>query len=166
MSIFANTDFRQIATAAIGALIVSTACVGAAVGPAKAATVASWQHKAEGRIATAAARSAATAPLRGAATASVAVSLDGAGKVDGARIVQSSGNAAIDREALVTAHNIAWPSLPGREAAEVRVNLVFGRDARAIAAARRAGAPVTVVASNAVGGSSKDAGLRQLAVAM
>lgn len=34
-----NVDFRRIAAAAIGALILSTACVGAAVGPLQAATV-------------------------------------------------------------------------------------------------------------------------------
>ena len=32
--------FRQIATAAVGALIFSTVCVGAAIGPAQAATTA------------------------------------------------------------------------------------------------------------------------------
>ena len=32
-----NFDFRRIATAAVGALILSTVCVGAAVGPATAA---------------------------------------------------------------------------------------------------------------------------------
>ncbi|HYG29204.1 MAG TPA: hypothetical protein VD887_03205 [Allosphingosinicella sp.] len=32
-----NIEIRRIATAAIGALILSTACVGAAVGPATAA---------------------------------------------------------------------------------------------------------------------------------
>lgn len=32
-----NIEIRRIATAAIGALILSTACVGAAVGPAAAA---------------------------------------------------------------------------------------------------------------------------------
>ncbi|MDP8994228.1 MAG: hypothetical protein M3N07_04465 [Pseudomonadota bacterium] len=31
-------DFGRIAAAAVGALILSTACVGAAVGPAQAAT--------------------------------------------------------------------------------------------------------------------------------
>lgn len=34
-----NIDFRRIAAAAVGALILSTACVGAAVGPAQAAPV-------------------------------------------------------------------------------------------------------------------------------
>ena len=33
-----NINFRQVAAAAIGALIVSTACVGAAVAPVQAAT--------------------------------------------------------------------------------------------------------------------------------
>lgn len=33
-----NVDFRRIVAAAVGALIVSTACVGAAVGPAQAAS--------------------------------------------------------------------------------------------------------------------------------
>ena len=31
-------DFRRVATAAIGAIILSTACVGAAIGPVQAAT--------------------------------------------------------------------------------------------------------------------------------
>jgi hypothetical protein len=35
-----NFDFRRIATAAVGALILSTVCVGAAVGPATAAPAA------------------------------------------------------------------------------------------------------------------------------
>jgi hypothetical protein len=33
---FFNIDFNRIATAAVGALVLSTACVGAAVGPARA----------------------------------------------------------------------------------------------------------------------------------
>jgi hypothetical protein len=33
---FFNIDISRIATAAVGALILSTACVGAAVGPARA----------------------------------------------------------------------------------------------------------------------------------
>lgn len=32
-----NIEIRRIATAAVGALILSTACIGAAVGPATAA---------------------------------------------------------------------------------------------------------------------------------
>ena len=33
---FANIDINRIATAAVGALVLSTACVGAAVAPARA----------------------------------------------------------------------------------------------------------------------------------
>jgi hypothetical protein len=33
---FANIDIHRIATAAVGALVLSTACVGAAVAPARA----------------------------------------------------------------------------------------------------------------------------------
>jgi hypothetical protein len=33
---FINIDINRIATAAVGALVLSTACVGAAVGPARA----------------------------------------------------------------------------------------------------------------------------------
>ena len=32
-----NTNIRQIAAAAVGALLLSTACVGAAIGPVQAA---------------------------------------------------------------------------------------------------------------------------------
>ncbi|HEX8644072.1 MAG TPA: hypothetical protein VF702_09190 [Allosphingosinicella sp.] len=38
-----NFDIRQVAAAAIGALLLSTACVGAAVGPIHAATPAASQ---------------------------------------------------------------------------------------------------------------------------
>ena len=37
MTNFFNIDLRRIVTAAVGALILTTACVGAAVGPARAA---------------------------------------------------------------------------------------------------------------------------------
>ena len=37
MTTFFNIDLRRIATAAVGALVLTTACVGAAVGPARAA---------------------------------------------------------------------------------------------------------------------------------
>jgi hypothetical protein len=33
-----NIDIRQIATAAVGALILSTACIGAAIGPVQTAS--------------------------------------------------------------------------------------------------------------------------------
>jgi Pyruvate/2-oxoacid:ferredoxin oxidoreductase gamma subunit len=36
MSNFFNIDINRIATAAIGALVLSTACIGAAVAPARA----------------------------------------------------------------------------------------------------------------------------------
>ena len=38
-----NVNFRQVAAAAVAALIVSTACVGAAVAPVQAATPATVQ---------------------------------------------------------------------------------------------------------------------------
>jgi hypothetical protein len=38
---FANLDLQRIATAALGALVLSTACVGAAVAPAGAFTTGS-----------------------------------------------------------------------------------------------------------------------------
>jgi hypothetical protein len=34
-----NANIRQVAVAAIGAMILSTACIGAAIGPVQAATV-------------------------------------------------------------------------------------------------------------------------------
>jgi hypothetical protein len=34
-----NTNIRQAATAAIGALILTTACIGAAIGPVQASTI-------------------------------------------------------------------------------------------------------------------------------
>ncbi len=38
-----NANFRQIAVAAIGAIVLSTACVGAAIGPVQAAVPAAAQ---------------------------------------------------------------------------------------------------------------------------
>ena len=40
---FNKIDFQRIATAAVGALVLTTACVGAAVAPARAVETASVQ---------------------------------------------------------------------------------------------------------------------------
>ena len=48
MSNFFNIDLNRVATAAIGALVLSTACVGAAVAPARAVETDTTIRVAEG----------------------------------------------------------------------------------------------------------------------
>lgn len=48
MTNFFNTDFSRVATAAVGALVLTTACVGAAVAPARAVETDTTIQRAQG----------------------------------------------------------------------------------------------------------------------
>ena len=48
MTNFFNIDFNRVATAAVGALVLTTACVGAAVAPARAVETDTTIQVAEG----------------------------------------------------------------------------------------------------------------------
>ncbi|MBV9843379.1 MAG: TonB family protein [Sphingomonadaceae bacterium] len=114
---FDRIDFQRIVTAAAGAAILSTACIGAAVAPAKAAdvaplTVSDWQKSVDKQIDRTLRFPSGVAAMDGHAIATVAVKFDDHGGFDGASIAKSSGNEAIDAEALRTARTIRYPVLP------------------------------------------------------
>jgi TonB family protein len=113
---FDHTNFKRILTATAGAALFSVTCIAGAVAPAKAAdvapiTVADWQKNVDRQI-DSTLQMPAGAISDGRAIASVAVQFDEHGGFDGASIAQSSGNAALDAEALRTARAIHYPVLP------------------------------------------------------
>lgn len=113
---FDTTDFQRIAVSSAGALLLSAACVIGAVSPARAAepnaplTISDWQANV-GRQINAELRTPATF-RSDTATATVAIALDAGGDFTAAKVAKSSGNGAIDREAIRVASRIAYPALP------------------------------------------------------
>ena len=113
---FDRITFQRILTAAVGATVLSTACIVGAVAPAKAAdlaplTVSSWQQAVDREI-DRTLRMPNSAALKDHAIATVAVRFDDHGGFDGASIARSSGDTAIDAEALRTAREVRYPVLP------------------------------------------------------
>lgn len=133
---FDRTDFQRVAVSAMGALIVSTACITAAVGPARAAAPAAanisvWQRQVERRIDATLLDVAPDQP--GASTvATVRLAFDAEGDFDGAKLVGSTGSALQDAEALRTATRIAYPALPAtmqgkRQAVTMKIGFGMSR---------------------------------------
>ena len=113
---FDRIDFQRIFTAAAGAAVLSTACVVGAVAPAKAAdlaplTVSGWRQAVDHEI-DHTLRMPSGAVLKDHAIATVAVRFDDHGGFDGASLARSSGDRAIDTEALRTAREVRYPILP------------------------------------------------------
>lgn len=116
MVTFDKSDFKRFATASVGALLFSTACVMSAVAPAHAAernaplTVQDWKANVEHQID----RHLRTPGLKGRdhAAATVAIRFAADGSVANVAIARSSGVPAADQEALRTAGRIAYPALP------------------------------------------------------
>jgi TonB family protein len=153
---FDTSDIQRVAVSAIGALLLSTACVVGAVGPAKAATadapatMSAWQDHVEQQI-----DGTLRSPLaffpNGMAVATVNVRLAADGSVSDVKLAHSAGSRVLDREALRTAKAIRYPALPGRLGQKenvVALKLFFGRDAQAVAPALKAAAE-QAVANNA-----------------
>lgn len=130
---FDTTDFQRIAVSSTGALLLSAACVLGAVSPVRAAevnaplTVSDWQADV-GRQIDAELRTPAT--FRGnSAITTVAIRLDAGGALASAKVAQSSGSGAIDREAIRVANRIAYPALPAGlrgEPQTVMMQVYFG----------------------------------------
>ena len=116
MVTFDKSDFKRFATASVGALLFSTACVMSAVAPAHAAernaplTVQDWKANVEHQID----RHLRTPGLKGRdhAAATIAIRFAADGSVANVAIARSSGVPAADQEALRTAGRIAYPALP------------------------------------------------------
>ena len=124
---FNSIDFRRVFTATAGAAILSTACVLGAVAPAKAAdlSTADWQQSVNREIDRTMEMPSLRRPLDGRSVATLAVRFDDKGGYQGASIVKSSGDRAIDGAALRTARAVRYPVLPATAPRSVTMQLVY-----------------------------------------
>ena len=134
MNTFSRNDIQRMTVAALGALLVSNACIGAAVFPAKAAdiivsTASDWQTEVERRI-----DNAMLSPAKlndGVVMTEVAMLFDERGNFRSATLAKASGNNEVDQEALRVANSIRYPALPAHlqgKPQRVAMQLFFGRD--------------------------------------
>lgn len=129
MITFDKYDVQRFAISAVGAITLSTACVFAAVAPAKAeapATLSAWQGQVEQRVARA--RDMGTAPAA-LTHADVALAFTADGDFAGARLARTSGSRKIDARAVRVASRLVYPQLPATErglAKDVTLRLYFG----------------------------------------
>lgn len=133
---FDTIDLQRFAVSATGALILSTACVVGAVGPAKAATqpttIEAWQSSVERRI-DAAMPMPASVRAGQHAVPQVALSFDAQGRFKGATLRRSSGVAEADAAAVRLARTISYPALPEAYRGQPRtvgMQLYFGAPRR------------------------------------
>ena len=132
MTSFTRHDIQRMAISGIGALLVSTAFVGAAVFPAKAAevtvsTAAAWQAEVDRRIDNAMQSPNATSERP--VVAEVTVHFDDRGSFRSASLARSSGIAQVDQEALRVANSISYPALPAHlqgKPRNVGMQIIFG----------------------------------------
>lgn len=141
------TNFKSFTISAVGALAMSAACVFAAVGPAKAATIAApltvadWQAKVESRIGQVREGRDSYQPSALAA-AQVAIAFTAEGDFAGATLARTSGDRQLDARAVKVARTLHYPALPAGYRgvpATVRMVLYFGQgsEAEAELAARK-----------------------------
>lgn len=136
MSFFDSLNAQRLAISAVGAMVLTATCVGAAVAPADAATLASpatieaWQDRVEHQIDTRRDNFSLQMDAGKRAEAVLAVRFTADGDYAGAEIARSSGNRKVDRHALQVAGSIKYPRLPesalGRPQT-VAMRLYFGR---------------------------------------
>lgn len=135
MITFTFDDVQRVTVSALGALLISTACIGMAVGPARAgeitvSTASDWQTEVERRI-----DDAMNSPVtrsNDVAMAEVVMHFDERGSFRSASLGKSSGRGAIDQEALRVANAISYPALPVHlqgKPQRVAMQLFFGSDA-------------------------------------
>ena len=133
---FSKNDIQRVAVAAIGAIVVSSACVFGAVGPAYATapaaadTVAKWQAKVQDQLDGAAPNVRMPKGKVGSVTLAARFTADG--DYAGAGVTRSSGNAQLDQAAREVADHVSYPQMPmsyrGRPQT-VLLSIYFGRDA-------------------------------------
>ena len=134
MITFSRNDIQRMTVSAFGALLVSTACIGAAVFPAKAAditvsTAADWQTEVERRIDNAMLTPASR--HQGVVMAEVVMRFDAQGNFRSATLGKTSGDADVDQEALRVANAIHYPALPAHlqgKSQRVAKQIFFGND--------------------------------------
>ena len=141
-----KTDIQRIAISSLGAVALTAASFFAAAAPVRAeapnapATVADWQQGVERQL-HGSEDAAATKTSKGRGhKVVVAARFTADGDYAGSQIAQSSGVAAIDRQALSVADHVAYPALPGGyrgQPLQVTVRLYFGTDQQVADAIKR-----------------------------
>lgn len=134
MITFSRNDIQRMTVSALGALLVSTACIGAAVFPARAAevtisTAADWQTEVERRIDNA--MLTPSSRNQGVVMAEVVMRFDAQGNFRSATLGKTSGDADVDQEALRVANAIRYPALPAHlqgKPQKVAMQIFFGSD--------------------------------------
>ena len=154
MTTFTRNDIQRITVSALGALLVSTACIGAAVFPAKAAevtvsTASAWQAEVERRIDKA--MESPNAKSERPVVAEVTMHFDDRGGFRSASLAKSSGIDQVDSEALRVANSINYPALPAHlqgKPRNVGMQIVFGNSRDAVRReTRKAQAVATALAA-------------------
>jgi TonB family protein len=153
MFMFDTSDLQRIAVSSLGAIAVSAICIGAAVGPAKAATaplsVSEWQSKVEHKIDDLRDLHPAAVPAKP-VKAEVAIRFTADGDFAAAQLLRSTGNATLDARAVEVARRIDYPALPaGLRGQTVRMDLHFaniGSEVRRDAPHARKQRPVQIAA--------------------
>jgi len=151
------TDIQRLAVSSVGAILLSTACIVGAVGPAKAATpeiasaptpnspltMADWRDVVEDQIARRPTVTTTGRMLTGRtdtpAVATVRVRFDADGAFDKATLATSTGDLTFDRDAIRTAETIRYPALPAGlrgKPQTIAVQLVYGVAHSQVEAAR------------------------------
>jgi hypothetical protein len=138
MTSFTRNDIQRITVSAIGALLVSTACIGVAVFPARAAevtvsTAADWQAEVERRIDNA--MQTPNAQSDRPVVAEVVMHFDDKGSFLSASLGKSSGLDRVDQEALRVANSIRYPALPVHlqgKPRNVGMQIVFGNNSETV----------------------------------
>jgi TonB family protein len=158
-----KTDIQRIAISSIGAVALTAASVFAAAAPARAATpnapstVVDWQQSVERQLHGVESAAALKSSEGRAHKVVVTARFTADGDYAGAEIVQSSGLAAVDRQALSVANKVAYPALPAGyrgQPQRVTVRLYFGTDEQVAQAAKRDGRMI-LVQNNAGGAGMK-----------
>ena len=134
MITFDKTDLQRFAISAVGALVLASASIGAAVAPVHAATpasvtVADWQHKVESRLNLANDPVTLTMAPGTMKDAVLKLRFTPDGDFAGAAIARSSGDNKIDAHALKVADRFVYPRLPAAlrgKPQTVAMRLVFG----------------------------------------
>lgn len=130
-------DVQRLTVSAIGAVLLSSVCLMAAVGPAKAApaTVDDWRAEVSAQVDETLRFPHTALPQGDHAVATVRVRLNAEGEAQQVAIAKSSGNRRLDKEAIRVAERVHYPTLPsglrGRpQTVEFQLYFVKGTDPR------------------------------------
>ena len=154
-----KTDIQRIAISSIGAVALTAASVFAAAAPARAATpnapatVTDWQKGVERQLDSTQDAAVLNSTDNRVRKVVMTARFTADGDYAGAQIAQSSGQTAIDRQALRVTNAVKYPPLPAGyrgQPQQVTVRLYFG-DAHAAARAAKRDSRMILVQNSAGG---------------